>query len=144
MLHRGDHMHATISREKIKTGGLCHIAIDVSDLDTSIAFYIDMFEMDIVSRSEKIAHLKTAGKDDSFFLFQADGKVSPQACGMTHAHFGFRIDDKNFDRALEYIKKNEIKIHHNPARGTGRFVYFEDPDGYVIQLEPDAEGHCGG
>jgi catechol 2,3-dioxygenase-like lactoylglutathione lyase family enzyme len=137
-------MHARTTHDKIKTGGLCHIAIDVSDLDASITFYIDMFEMDIVSRSDKIAHLKTSGKDDSFFLFQADGKVNPKACGMTHAHFGFKIDDQNFEKALAYIKKNEIKIHHNPARGTGKFVYIEDPDGYVIQLEPDPEGHCGG
>jgi hypothetical protein len=32
-------------------------------------------------------------------------------------------------------------VHHNPHRAPGRFVYIEDPDGYVIQLEP---GDCDG
>jgi catechol 2,3-dioxygenase-like lactoylglutathione lyase family enzyme len=64
---------------------------------------------------------------------------------MTHFHFGFRIDDANFDKALDYIKKNDIKIHPNPRRAPGRFVYIEDPDGYVIQLEPaETPGECSG
>ncbi len=129
-------MHATTTQERIKTGGLCHIAIDVSNLDRSLKFYTDMFNLDVVGRQANHVHLRTPEGRDSFFLFQADGPVSPQSCGMTHMHFGFRIDDANFDRALEYIKKNNIKIHHNPARPPGRYVYIEDPDGYVIQLEP--------
>jgi catechol 2,3-dioxygenase-like lactoylglutathione lyase family enzyme len=137
-------LHATITQERVKTGGLCHIAIDVSDLDRSAKFYTDMFDMDVVSRSDRIVHLRSSGADDSFFLFKADGPVNPGACGMAHSHFGFRIDDRNFDRAMDYIKNNNIKIHPNPARGTGRFIYFEDPDGYVIQLEPREEGSCGG
>ncbi len=140
----GSILHATATRQRIKTGGLCHIAIDVSDLARSVKFYTDMFAMDILSRSSRLVHLRSAGADDSFFLFQADGPVSPKAGGMTHSHFGFRIDDRNFDKALDYIKKNGIKIHPNPARGIGRFIYFEDPDGYVIQLEPRDEGGCGG
>ncbi len=132
-------MHATTTQEKVKTGGLCHIAIDVSDLDRSLNFYNDMFDMNIVGRSDRYVHIQTAGAHDSIFLFKADGPVSPGECGLTHMHFGFRIDDKNFEKALEYIKRNNVKVHHNPARGTGHFVYIEDPDGYVIQLEP---GDC--
>lgn len=134
-------MHATTSRERVKTGGLCHVAIDVSNLRRSTKFYTEMFDMEIVGQSDSIVHMKTAGAPDSFFLFKADGPVSPQSCGLTHFHFGFRIDDANFDRALDYIRKNNIRVHHNPSRAPGRFVYIEDPDGYVIQLEP---GDCGG
>lgn len=132
-------MHATTTQEKVKTGGLCHIAIDVSDLDGSLKFYTDMFDMNIVGRSDRYVHLQTAGARDSIFLFKADGPVSPRECGLTHMHFGFRIDDTNFEKALEYIKRNNVRVHHNPARGTGYFIYIEDPDGYVIQLEP---GDC--
>jgi catechol 2,3-dioxygenase-like lactoylglutathione lyase family enzyme len=132
-------MHATTTRKKIITKGLCHVAIDVSDVERSTAFYTAMFEMDIVGRTDRYVHLQTSGAHDSFFLFKADGPVSPQSCGMAHMHFGFRIDDENFDKAMKYIEKNHITIHPNPSRGAGRFVYIEDPDGYVIQLEP---GDC--
>jgi catechol 2,3-dioxygenase-like lactoylglutathione lyase family enzyme len=134
-------MHATETRGRVKTAGLCHVAIDVSDLERSVRFYTGMFDMEIVGRSDRIVHMKSAGAKDSFFLFRADGPVSPRECGLTHFHFGFRIDDANFDRAIEYIKDNNIRVHHNPNRTPGRFVYIEDPDGYIIQLEP---GDCGG
>jgi catechol 2,3-dioxygenase-like lactoylglutathione lyase family enzyme len=133
-------MHATTTSEKIKTAGICHVAIDVSDLGRSMQFYTGMFDMEIVGRSDRIVHLKSAGAKDSFFLFQAGGPVSPRECGLAQFHFGFRIDDDNFDRALEYIKENNIPVYHNPHRAPGRFVYILDPDGYVIQLEP---GDCG-
>lgn len=134
-------MHATTTSERIKTAGICHVAIDVSDLERSLQFYTAMFDMEILSRSDRIVHLKSAGADDSFFLFLADGPVNPRECGLTHFHFGFKIDDRNFDRALDYIKRNNIPVHQNPHREPGRFVYILDPDGYVIQLEP---GDCGG
>lgn len=135
----GDIMHATATREKISTGGLCHIAIDVTDIERSEKFYREMFNLEVAGRSDKFVQLKTPGARDSFFLFRADRPVNLRAGGLTHMHFGFRIDEKNFERAMEYIKKNGIKIHPNPARGPGRYVYIEDPDGYVIQLEP---GDC--
>jgi catechol 2,3-dioxygenase-like lactoylglutathione lyase family enzyme len=134
-------MHATTTSGRIKTAGLCHIAIDVSDLGRSVRFYTGLFDMEIVRQSDRIVHMKTAGAKDSFFLFRADGPVSLAKGGLTHFHFGFRIDDANFDRALEYITDNNIRVHPNPHRTPGRFVYIEDPDGYVIQLEP---GDCGG
>jgi len=134
----------TIMQERINTGGICHIAIDVSDLERSTKFYTDMFTMDIANRSNRIVQLKTSGADDSFFLFKADGPVNPRGCGMMHSHFGFRIDDRNFDKAMDYIKRNNIKIRPNPDREAGKFIYIEDPDGYVIQLEPREGGECGG
>ncbi len=138
-------MQATETQGRIKTGGLCHVAIDVSDLERSTQFYMSMFDMEIVGRSDRIVHMRTSGGNDSFFLFQADSPVNSQGCGMKHAHFGFSIDDANFDRALDYIKRNNVKIHPNPHRTPGRFVYIEDPDGYVIQLEPgERPGECGG
>jgi catechol 2,3-dioxygenase-like lactoylglutathione lyase family enzyme len=134
-------MHATKTHGYIKTAGLCHVAIDVSDIERSVRFYTEMFDMEIIGQSDRIVHMKSAGAKDSFFLFQADGPVNPLECGLKHFHFGFRIDDANFDRALGYIKDKNIRVHHNPHRAPGRFVYIEDPDGYVIQLEP---GDCGG
>ena len=135
---------AIIMQERIKIGGLCHVAIDVSDLERSIKFYTEMFTMDIASRWDKMVQLKTPGGDDSFFLFKADSPANPRGCGMGHFHFGFRINNHDFDNAMEYIKRNNITIHPNPDREAGRFVYIEDPDGYVIQLEPREEGKCGG
>lgn len=132
-------MQSTKPQEKIRTGGLCHVAIDVTNIGRSAQFYLDLFNMEIVSRSDEIVHLKTPGGRDSFFLFKADGPVNLREAGLAHFHFGFRIEEREFDRAMDLIRRRNIKIHHNPRRSDGRFVYIEDPDGYVIQLEP---GDC--
>ncbi|WP_174590511.1 VOC family protein [Methanocella conradii] len=129
-------MHTVIAGEKVNTMGLCHIAIDVSDIERSLKFYTEMFDMDVLDRTDRFIHLRTHGGHDSFFLFRADGPVNPRKGGLTYMHFGFKVDDENFEKALEYINKHDVKVHPNPARGPGRYVYIEDPDGYVIQLEP--------
>ncbi|WP_048199369.1 VOC family protein [Methanocella arvoryzae] len=132
-------MQTTKAKGRVTTGGLCHIAIDVTDLENSVRFYTDMFNLEVVDRTDSHVQLKTPGGRDSFFLFKANAPVNPRGCGQSHAHFGFRVDDQNFDVAMDYIRRNNIKIHPNPRRSPGRFVYIEDPDGYVIQLEP---GDC--
>ena len=110
--------------------GVFHLAINVTDMDRSSRFYTEMFRIDVLRRKENMAVLHTPGSDDSFVLFRADGPVAPS--GM--AHFGFKVDDHNFDRAMDYVRQKGITIRSNPVRNTGRFLYIEDPDGYVVQI----------
>ncbi|MGA9141539.1 MAG: VOC family protein [Methanocella sp.] len=123
-------MQATTTQENIKTMGLFHLAINVTDLDRSVRFYTDMFRIDVLRREEDMAIMHTPGSDDSFVLFRASGPVAPSGI----AHFGFKVDDHNYDRAMDYAQRNKIPIISNPVRNTGRFLYIEDPDGYVIQI----------
>lgn len=110
--------------------GLFHLAINVTDLDKSVKFYTDLFRIDLLRQQEDMAILHTPGSNDSFVLFKASGPVAPSGI----AHFGFKVDDHNFDRAMDYVQKKKIKIISNQTRNTGRFLYIEDPDGYVLQI----------
>ena len=98
-------MHATATQEKISTGGLCHIAIDVTDPGKSEKFYTEMFNLEIAGRTDKFIQLKTPGGRDSFFLFKADLPVNLKAGGMTHMHFGFRIDREELRPGAGIYKK---------------------------------------
>jgi catechol 2,3-dioxygenase-like lactoylglutathione lyase family enzyme len=110
--------------------GLFHLAINVSDLDASVKFYTDLFRIDLLRQQDDMAILHTPGSNDSFVLFRANGPVAPSGI----AHFGFKVDDGNFDRARDYVQKKGIKIISEQTRNTGRFLYIEDPDSYVIQI----------
>lgn len=123
-------MQVTSTQERVKTSGLFHVAINVEDLDRSVKFYTDLFRIDVLRQDENMAILHTPGSDDSFVLFKAGRTVAPSGI----AHFGFKVDDRNFDRAMDYVKRNNIRIISNPVRSTGRFLYIEDPDGYVVQI----------
>ena len=110
--------------------GLFHVAINVTDLDRSVRFYTGMFRIDVLRQEEDLAILHTPGTEDSFVLFRATGPVAPSGI----AHFGFKVDDHNFDLAMDHVQKNGITVVSAPVRATGRFLYIEDPDGYVIQI----------
>lgn len=114
----------------MKTRGLCHMAINVADMDRSIRFYTDMFEMEVLRRTRDMAFLHTPGSQDNLALFRAAGPVRPS--GM--AHFGFAVDEVNLNRAMDYIRSNKIKTMTDQATITDRFIYVLDPDGYVIQI----------
>jgi catechol 2,3-dioxygenase-like lactoylglutathione lyase family enzyme len=130
MFDRGIRLQATTTQENIKTMGLFHLAINVTDLDRSVRFYTDMFRIDVLRQEEDMAIMHTPGSDDSFVLFRASGPVAPSGI----AHFGFKVDDHNFDRAMDYVRQKGITVISNPVRNTGRFLYIEDPDGYVVQI----------
>lgn len=128
-------MQQTSSKGKIETGGISHIAIEVKDLDRSINFYTSLFNIGLTSKSDKMAFLNTQGKHDSLAFFKSEGEV--RHCGLNH--FGFFVDDVNFDRAMEYIRSNSIRILGGPGRWSGgaRYVYIEDPDGYKVQISTE-------
>ncbi len=123
-------MQVTTTREKVKTDGLFHVAINVTDLDKSVKFYTDLFRIDVLRQDEDMAVLHTPGTDDSFVLFRAAGPVAPSGI----AHFGFKVDDYNYDRAADYVRQQGITVLSSPVRNAGRFLYLEDPDGYVVQI----------
>lgn len=125
-------MQRTLSEEPVVTSGLSHVAIRVSDMERSIRFYTEMFNLEVTSKGEQMSFLHTPGTNDSFALFQADGEVTH---GGLH-HFGFFVDEKNFEKALRYAKERSIKILGGPGQWESgeRYVYIEDPDGYRVQI----------
>jgi catechol 2,3-dioxygenase-like lactoylglutathione lyase family enzyme len=126
----GMKLQVTSTEERVKTMGLFHLALNVTDLDRSVKFYTDLFRIDVLRQEEDMAILHTPGTSDSFVLFRANGPVAPSGI----AHFGFKVDDNNFDKAMNYVQKHGITVISSPIRATGRFLYIEDPDGYVVQI----------
>ena len=58
-------------------------------------------------------------------------------------HFAFLISEEEFDAALERIRERGVRTWADPARQLpdeinhhfgGRGVYFEDPDGHLLEL----------
>jgi catechol 2,3-dioxygenase-like lactoylglutathione lyase family enzyme len=67
---------------------------------------------------------------------EADGEISPQ-------HYAFLVGDEEFDAAYGRIREQSVAHWADPYQtqsgtvnryGGGRGVYFEDPDGHLIEL----------
>ena len=117
----------------IKTLGLTHLALTVSDLERSFQFYHDVFGMLAVYREKKFIQAQTPGARDILVLEQGADDVGKSG-GIKH--FGFRlVEARDIDRAATAIEKAGGKILHRGEFCPGEpYVFFTDPDGYEVEV----------
>ena len=81
----------------IKTLGLSHLALTVSDLERSFQFYHDVFGMVAVYREQNFLQAQTPGARD-ILVFEVGTENVGKSGGIKH--FGFRLADaRDIDRA---------------------------------------------
>ncbi len=94
-----------------------------------------------------ILGLPPATRFGPFLVVQADNDVSldfaETSREITAQHYAFLVDEGGFDAAFGRIQDQNLPYWADPGRsqpGTinrrdgGRGVYFEDPDGHVLEL----------
>jgi catechol 2,3-dioxygenase-like lactoylglutathione lyase family enzyme len=119
--------------QMIKTLGLTHLALTVSDLERSFQFYHDVFGMLAVYREEKFIQAQTPGARDILVLEKGTENLGKSG-GIKH--FGFRlVEAGDIDRAATAIEKAGGKILHRGEFCPGEpYVFFTDPDGYGVEV----------
>jgi catechol 2,3-dioxygenase-like lactoylglutathione lyase family enzyme len=117
----------------IKTLGLTHLALSVSDLERSFQFYHDVFGMLAVYREPHFLQAQTPGARDVLVLEEGTENVG-RSGGIKH--FGFRLTDaRDIDRAVKAIERAGGKIKHRGEFCPGEpYVFFTDPDGYEVEV----------
>jgi catechol 2,3-dioxygenase-like lactoylglutathione lyase family enzyme len=117
----------------IKTLGLTHLALTVSDLDRSFQFYHDVFGMIAIYRERHFVQAQTPGTHDVLVLEEGTEKVG-QSGGIKH--FGFRLTDgRDIDKAAQAIERAGGKIRQRGEFVPGEpYVFFSDPDGYEVEV----------
>jgi predicted enzyme related to lactoylglutathione lyase len=119
----------------VKTRGLSHININVSDVKRSLRFYQEAFGLEVMFwEGDTMVFLRTPGAKDTITLCQAK-KGEPVAGGGV-SHFGFGIVNKHeLDAAAEAITRAGGKVLRRGEHAPGvPYLYASDPDGYVIEL----------
>ena len=122
--------------KKSLTNGLTHIALIVKNVDTSNAFYKEVFDAKTMYRNEGFGQIQTVGSDD-IIVFEEDKKKSA-LIGKTGGllHFGFRLRkpgdlDNIVDRV---VKAGGIIIDKGEFCPGEPYVFFKDPDGYEVEV----------
>jgi len=119
-----------------------HIALSVKDVDQSIAFYQSVFNLTEIEN--------TASKSKTRWLSVGEGKQlhlipRPNAEIKTNKAVHFALSTTDLDTFIVNIKK--LKINYSDGQNTTnkddirddgiRQVYFQDPDGYWIEVNND-------
>jgi catechol 2,3-dioxygenase-like lactoylglutathione lyase family enzyme len=117
----------------IKTLGLTHLALTVSDLNRSFQFYHDVFGMLAVYREPHFIQAQTPGSRDVLVLEEGTDNVGLSG-GIKH--FGFRLADaRDIDRAATTLERAGGKIKHRGEFCPGEpYIFFADPDGYEVEV----------
>ena len=117
----------------VKTLGLTHLALTVSDLERSFQFYHDVFGMLAVYRQPQFIQAQTPGARDVLVLEKGTDDVGISG-GIKH--FGFRLADaRDIDRAVSTIERAGGKVKDRGEFVPGEpYVFFTDPDGYEVEV----------
>lgn len=129
----------------IRTIGLAHINLNVSDMERSVRFYRDLFGLEVLMDYEgpmgahpsgRQVALSTPGAKDVLALSAVPG-VAVGTGGMNHFGFTLVSNDDVDDAVAQAERAGGKLIKRETAERDGiveDHAYVSDPDGYVIEL----------
>ena len=120
-------------RSPVKTYGLTHVALAVSDPQRSLRFYQAVLGVVAVYEEGDFVQAQTPGSRD-VLVFERRARQAGKAGGVTH--FGFRLTRAaDIGHALDAIRAAGGKIREHGEFVPGEpYVFFTDPDGYEVEI----------
>jgi catechol 2,3-dioxygenase-like lactoylglutathione lyase family enzyme len=123
--------------------GLLETALYVADVDRSAAFFRDVIGLAPMFENERLIAFD-AGRQGVLLLFregaslddmESPGGIVPGHDGRGPLHMAFAIAEDAYDEWHRHLVAHDIPIRGEMRwpRG-GRSLYFEDPDGHVLEV----------
>jgi catechol 2,3-dioxygenase-like lactoylglutathione lyase family enzyme len=116
----------------VRTEGLDHVAIAVSDLDRAEAFYRDVLGLERVHEEWDPPRVLASG-GSGMALFPAGMHDDDVVGAPGILHFAFRVDRAAFEAAQSELSERGIDFRFSD-HGAAHSVYFSDPDGHRLEL----------
>ena len=121
----------------IRTYGLTHIALAVTDVERARKFYGDVFGMIAVYADANFVQMQTPGSRD-VLVFEKGPTAGKNGGGKSGGvkHFGFRlIDPADIDHAAKAIEQAGGTITDKGEFVPGEpYIFFRDPEGYEVEV----------
>jgi catechol 2,3-dioxygenase len=122
----------------LETAGIRHVHLVVSDQERSVAFYRQVFAMEVMFTKDDIVFMCSPGQRDDLALHQATTEGERARVGQSGGvdHFGITVVDRaRLSEAIEVVVAAGWALLRRGEHAPGvPFAYVSDPDGYVIEL----------
>jgi catechol 2,3-dioxygenase-like lactoylglutathione lyase family enzyme len=114
---------------------LNHTIVSARDREASAAFLAEILGLPDPSRYGPFSMVET-GNGVSLDFMDTDSDVVPQ-------HYAFLISEPEFDEIFGRIRARDLPYWADPSKSRpgeinrddgGRGVYFEDPDGHLLEI----------
>jgi catechol 2,3-dioxygenase-like lactoylglutathione lyase family enzyme len=123
--------------------GLLESALYVDDMERSVAFFREVMGLSTMIESERLTAFD-AGRQGVLLIFKrgtsiqdmpGSGGVVPGHDGQGPLHMAFAIAEESYDEWHRHLVGAGVKMRGEMRwpRG-GRSLYFEDPDGHVLEV----------
>ena len=119
----------------IKSTGLNHLNVNVSNIKRSLRFYQEAFGLEVKFwQGQDMVFLGSPGGQDVITLYEAKKGEPIGNGGVTH--FGFGLSDSHgLDESVQQVERAGGKLLSRGEHAPGvLYAFFEDPDGYVIEI----------
>jgi catechol 2,3-dioxygenase-like lactoylglutathione lyase family enzyme len=119
----------------IKTKGVAHFTLPVTDTVRSMTFYTEILGMTAiqVNHDRGMVFLDCGG--DCLILSKSDARVNPDDHNVHHA---FVVEAENYEAAKKDLTANGVDVFFEEDRQGGALngprAYFHDPDGNVLEI----------
>ena len=119
----------------MRTLGLRHVAIQVSDPQKSKEWYIRILKMELEWEPDTENVYLTSGGQDNLAIHKASHHASDSAQLLDHIGFALPAME-DVDAWYRWVKSQNVKILRDikTHRDGARSFYMQDPDGVVIQM----------
>jgi catechol 2,3-dioxygenase-like lactoylglutathione lyase family enzyme len=114
--------------------GLTHVALPVSDLDNSIAFYAQYAKMEVVHRRTEVVWLSDKTRPFVLVLILSADVPFPL---VPFAHLGVACHSRDeVDRLTDTAREDQCLIAGPMDYGppVGYWAFVRDPDGHTLEL----------
>jgi len=115
------------------TGGLRHVALNVTDVEACERFYVGLLGMTVEWRPDADNVYLTSG-NDNLAIHRSD---SQSEGSQRLDHIGFILSDiDDVDSWYEFLSSNNVPIAKQPKthRDGARSFYCVDPEGVIVQM----------
>jgi catechol 2,3-dioxygenase-like lactoylglutathione lyase family enzyme len=120
----------------LKTHGVVHFSLPVTDLDRSRKFYEGLLGMKVIEQSGRMVFLRTG--DDYLILAKGKEPLKYDSGQSTPVHHAFKVLPEDFQSSIEFLRSSGVDVFNVEDRNEGVFwgpqAYFLDPDGNKLEI----------
>ena len=113
--------------------GLNHLLFSVSDLESSVAFYKNIFDAKLLVKGRSTAYFDLNG---IWLALNEEKDIPRNELNQSYTHIAFTIDESDYETMLEKLKKLNVNILPGRSRDEQdkKSIYFTDLDGHKFEF----------
>ena len=122
-------MTNTAVKPKLKTVGVDHVVLHVSDLARSRKFYTELLGMEVNHESSWQSFLWCGNQQVALFEVRDGGPVK---AGAELNHMALQLDSGTYEEVKAKLEEWGCEV--SGRSGDPHCLYFDDPDGHRLQV----------